>query len=203
MNSETAISQNRINNSLIIWRITALWGFSEAALGGILHAFKIPFTGLFVGSAAVIFISLIAHFSKDDSNSVNKKGTILKATFTVLLIKGFVSPYTPFTAYFAVLLQGFIGELIFSSSKHFKLSTILLGILTLVTSALQKIIILAIVFGNSLWESIDDFAKFILNQFGMNYNSHGFIFELYNNRCVFTHSLNRGNLHRIFCCKFP
>ncbi len=102
-----------------------------------------------------------------------KRGTILKATFTVLIIKGFVSPYTPVTAYLAVLLQGVMGEVLFSSSKHFRLSTVLLGLLTLVTSALQKLIILTIVFGNSLWESIDAFAKFLLNQFGMNYNSHG------------------------------
>ncbi len=171
---ETAISQNRINNSVIIWRLTALWGFSEAVLGGILHAFKIPFSGLFVGSAAVIFISLIAHFAKDDLDSYIRKGVILKATFTVLIIKGFVSPYTPVTAYIAVLFQGFIGEALFSSHKHFKLSAVLLGILTLISSALQKIIILTIVFGNSLWESIDEFAKFILNQFGTNYYSHGF-----------------------------
>ena len=62
-----------------MWRITALWGFSEATLGGILHAFKIPFTGLFVGSAAVIFISLIAHFTNETSNEFAKRGTILKS----------------------------------------------------------------------------------------------------------------------------
>ena len=124
MNSETIIPYNKMNNSIIIWRITALWGFSESALGGILHAFKIPVTGLFVGSAAVIFITLIAYFSHETSDTLLRKGTILKATFTVLIIKGFVSPYTPVTAYFAVLLQGFMGEILFSSSKHFKQSTI-------------------------------------------------------------------------------
>ena len=162
--------ENSVNNSKIIWRITALWGFSEAALGGILHAFKIPFTGLFVGSAAAIFISLIAYFSSSNkSDFITSKGTILKATFTVLIIKGFVSPYTPVTAYFAVLLQGIVGEFLFNSKNHFKIKTIILSIFILTSSALQKIIILTIVFSNSLWESIDTFAKFIFNQFGSSY----------------------------------
>ena len=172
MNLESIITKSKTNNSIVIWRITALWGFSESALGGILHVFKIPVTGLIAGSAAVIFITLIAYFSHETSDTFSRKGIILKATFTVLIIKGFVSPYTPVTAYFAVLLQGFMGEILFSSSKHFKLSTISLGILTLVTSALQKIIILTIVFGNSLWESIDEFSKFVFSQFGMSFYSH-------------------------------
>jgi len=53
---------------LSFFRITALWAFSESAFGGILHAFKIPFRGLFIASAAVLFISLIALFSKNNKN---------------------------------------------------------------------------------------------------------------------------------------
>jgi hypothetical protein len=69
-------------------RVTALWAFSEAALGGVLHALRIPFTGLFIGGAAVIFLSLIAHFS-------SRKTAIIQSTLVVILIKGIVSPYTP------------------------------------------------------------------------------------------------------------
>ncbi|MCK5088079.1 MAG: hypothetical protein KAQ90_11190, partial [Melioribacteraceae bacterium] len=70
---------NRVN------RLTALWAFSEAALGGILHALKIPLTGLFVGGAAVIFISLIAYYSE-------KKHAILRATLLVVIVKFVVAP---------------------------------------------------------------------------------------------------------------
>jgi hypothetical protein len=40
----------------------------------------------------------------------------------------------------------------------------MLGIITLLQSAIQKVIVLTLVFGNTLWESIDIFGNFILNQ---------------------------------------
>jgi hypothetical protein len=107
--------------------ITALWALTEAALGGILHAFRIPFTGLFVNSGAVLFMVLIA-------SATDKKGVILRATFIVMIVKGIVS------------------------------SSILLGAITLLQSAMQKIVILTIVYGNSLWESINVLVNFILDQ---------------------------------------
>jgi len=70
-----------------VLKITALWGFSEAAFGGILHALTIPLRGLFISSAAVLFISLIALFSKNSKE-------ILKATLIVVLIKAVVSPHS-------------------------------------------------------------------------------------------------------------
>jgi len=145
-------------NNIAVWKITALWAFSEAALGGILHAFKIPFRGVFVGGSAAILISLIAYFS-------DSRGTILKSTLLVILIKGLVSPHTPVTAYFAVLIQGTLGEFLFFQKRFFKLSSLLLGILTMIYSSTQKILILTIVFGNTLWESIDEFFSFVIHQF--------------------------------------
>jgi hypothetical protein len=138
-------------------RIIAIWGFSEAALGGILHALKIPLTGMFVGGAAVIFITLLAHYSQ-------KKTTILNAAVTVIVIKAIISPHTPLAAYFAVGLQGLLGYLFFSLVKFQKLAAILLGFFSLLFSSLQKFIILTIVFGNTFWNSIDDFANYILIQ---------------------------------------
>jgi hypothetical protein len=145
-------------NQIAVWKITALWAFSEAALGGILHAFKIPFRGIFVGGSAAILISLIAYFSR-------QKGTVLKSTLLVILIKGIVSPHTPITAYFAVFLQGFLGEILFYNKRFFKISALVLGLLTLLFSSMQKIIILTVIFGNTLWESIDQFANFVVNNF--------------------------------------
>ena len=125
------------------WRLTAMWGFSEAAFGGILHAFKIPFTGIFVGGAAVIFISLIAYYSPN-------KTQIIKSTFVVLLIKGMVSPHTPITAHLAVLMQGLIGQALFYSRSYYKTSAFILGVVTLLLSGMQKIIIVTLVFGNTI-----------------------------------------------------
>ncbi|MCP5062515.1 MAG: hypothetical protein GY936_08635 [Ignavibacteriae bacterium] len=148
------IVENSTTNKNIITRLTILWAFSEAALGGILHAFKIPFTGLVIGGTATIFISLIAYFSES-------RNEIIKATIKVLLVKFVASPYSPLTAYFAVMLQGVLGNLLFYKGFN-RISPILLGFLSLLLSAIQKIFILTLVFGVSLWESINIFFEFIL-----------------------------------------
>jgi hypothetical protein len=135
-----------------VLRITALWAFSEAAFGGILHALTIPLRGLFISSAAVLFISLIALFSKSSKE-------ILKATLIVALIKAVVSPHSPLTAYFAVSLQGVLGFLLFSTKKFYRLSALLLGLFVLFFSGIQKIVVLTILFGNTLWKSLDIFIK--------------------------------------------
>jgi hypothetical protein len=49
----------------MVQRLTALWALSEAAFGGVLHAFQVPFTGLFINASAIIFITLIAYYSKN------------------------------------------------------------------------------------------------------------------------------------------
>ena len=148
------------NPTADVRRLTALWGFSEAAFGGILHALKIPFTGMLLGSAAIIFISLIANASKD-------KTAVLKSTLIVILIKAFVSPYSSITSYFAVLLQGVFGYILFSNIKSQRSAAIMLGFFTMFFSALQKLIVITILFGNSFWESIDVFVNYVLKQIGI------------------------------------
>lgn len=96
-----------LSNSNTITRLILLWAFSESALGGMLHALRIPLTGLFVGGSAVIFISLIAHYS-------DGKSSILKATLIVMIIKFVVAPYTPLPAYFAVFVEGLLGLFFFN-----------------------------------------------------------------------------------------
>ena len=96
-----------VSKETAIYRITTLWAFSECGLGGLMHAFKFPFTGIFVGGLSVLFITLIA------LNSRNLKQDIFKALTIVLLIKLAVSPHSPIAAYFAVSLQAVLGFLIF------------------------------------------------------------------------------------------
>lgn len=154
----------QVNETAAIWKITALWAFSEAALGGVLHAFRVPFRGVFIGGAAAILISLIAFFSKE-------KGIILRSTIIVIIIKGIASPYTPLTAYLAVFLQGIIAEALFFNRKIFKSSAFVLGILVLLFSSTQKLIILTVLFGNTFWDSINKFGNTILSEFITTINS--------------------------------
>ena len=146
------------SQTISVLRITALWAFSESALGGILHALTIPLRGIFINAAAVLFICLIALFSKSSKE-------ILKSTIIVILIKALVSPHSPLTAYFAVGVQGMIGYLVFINKNFFRTSALLLGIITLFFSGIQKIVVLTILFGNNLWKSINIFVKQIANEF--------------------------------------
>lgn len=149
---------NNIQNSGSVDRLIALWALSEGFLGGFLHLAKIPLTGLILGNVAVIIITLIAKFSC-------KNGTILKATLIVLIVKGILSPYTPFTAYIAVALQGISGELLFYKRKSPFVSALLLGILVSLFSSLQRVIFLTIIFGQNLWETIDKFVLYMFDDF--------------------------------------
>ncbi len=163
-NSKISLTKNEVNNSLTVMRITALWAFSESTFGGILHALTIPLRGLFIASAAVLFISLIALSAKSSKE-------IFKSTIIVILIKAIVSPHSPLTAYLAVSLQGLLGVLFFSTKKFYKLSALLLGLSVLLFSGVQKIIVLTILFGNTLWESLDLFIKQISIEL-LNINNH-------------------------------
>ncbi len=141
-----------------VLRITAIWAFSESAFGGILHALTIPLRGIFINAAAVLFISLIALLSKNSKE-------ILKSTLIVILIKALVSPHSPLTAYLAVSIQGIIGYLLFLNKNFFRTSSLLLGLITLLFSGVQKIIVLTVLFGNNLWKSINIFVKQVANEF--------------------------------------
>lgn len=136
---------------LLSAKLTAIWAVSESGLGGVLHAAKIPFSGIFLGSFAIIIISYLAQISS------NKFNEIIKATLIVVAIKVVVSPHSPPMAYVAVLFQGVLGAIIYGSMGLNRMSAILLGGIALLESAFQKILTLTIIFGMDLWESIQQF----------------------------------------------
>lgn len=142
-------------------RYTAIWAFSESIFGGILHAFKIPFTGLFLGGFAVVFLSLIADISKS-------KKEILKVTSVVLLIKFMLSPNTPFTAYLAVFMQGVFAFLAFSFIRNRTIAIFTLSFLSGLWSASQKIVVTTLIFGMNFWYSIDEFTIYLAKIVGLN-----------------------------------
>ncbi|HMK04502.1 MAG TPA: hypothetical protein VK489_09930 [Ferruginibacter sp.] len=146
--------------SVAIQRLTALWAFAESGLGGILHALQIPFTGLIVGGMAVIIISFIAGISERNYKQ------ILKSAVIVLIVKAMVSPHTPFPAYIAVSFQAFLGYALFSILRVNLVSIFLLSTIAMMESAIQKLLILTLFFGRSLWNAADEMMDFIATQFG-------------------------------------
>jgi nucleoside-triphosphatase THEP1/ABC-type thiamin/hydroxymethylpyrimidine transport system permease subunit len=144
-------------NSLTYYRLIALWVLCEAMLGGIIHGLKLPVSGLLVGSCAVICICLLAWY-------VPKKGAILKATIIVAIFKMMLSPQAPPPAYIAVFFQGLLGELLFWKKRFYTLCCILLAVLSLLESGLQRILVLTIVYGNDIWKVINNFINGLTKQ---------------------------------------
>ena len=151
------ISNSPVQAGPIYYRLIALWVLCEAMLGGIIHGLKIPVSGLIVGSCAVICICLIAWY-------VPAKGSIIKATIIVAIFKMMLSPQAPPPAYIAVFFQGLMGELLFWNRRFFRLSCILLAVLGLLESGLQRILVLTIVYGNDLWKVINNFINGLTKQ---------------------------------------
>ncbi len=143
-----------------IQRLTALWAFTESGLGGIMHAFKIPFTGLLVGGMAVIMICLIAEFSEHNYKQ------ILKSLVIVLIVKAMAAPLTPVTAYIAVSFQAVIGFALFSLLRLNYISILLLSVIAMLESAIQKLLVLTLFFGESLWKAMDKMVAFAGKQLG-------------------------------------
>jgi hypothetical protein len=140
------------SHSLIYYRLIALWILCEAMLGSIIFTFKIPVSGLVIGSCAVVCISLIAWY-------VPSKGAILKATLIVAIFKMMLSPQAPPPAYIAVFFQGLMGELLFWNRKYFRMFCVILALLAMTESAFQRVLSITLLYGNDFWTAVNTFLK--------------------------------------------
>jgi hypothetical protein len=138
--------------SFIYYRLIALWVLCEALLGSIIFTFRIPVSGLVIGSCAVVCISLLAWY-------VPAKGAIIKATLIVAIFKMMLSPQAPPPAYIAVFFQGLMGELLFWNRKYFRLFCVILALLAMVESAFQRVVSITIIYGNDFWTAVNGFLK--------------------------------------------
>ena len=125
-----------------------LWILIEAFLGGIIHGFKMPVSGLFVGGSAMMCIILIAHYCP-------AKGSVIKAMVLVAIFKLMLSPHSPAPAYFAVFFQGILGEFLLKRKSFFGMACILFGIITMMESATQRILVLVFLYGSEFWKAVD------------------------------------------------
>lgn len=134
-------------------RLTALWALSEAALGGALHALRLPLTGLLVGGSAVLLVTMIAWVARRQGRSLAR--AMLRATAVVLAVKAAASPHSPPGAYVAVAFQGAAGALLFAALPGVRAPALALGAVVLVESAMQKLFALVFFFGVPLVEATD------------------------------------------------
>jgi hypothetical protein len=148
------------NYSSLYIKLIALWVVCEAMIGGIIHGLKLPFSGLIVGGAAVVCITMIGYY-------IPAKGAILRATIIVAIFKMTLSPQAPATAYIAVFFQGFVGQLLFSGKRFFRIRAISLGALALAESAVQRILVLTLVYGTTFWKAVNEFMAKVIHQKGV------------------------------------
>lgn len=158
MNVATLSNEQR---TLAVQRLTALWAFTESGLGGVLHALKLPFTGLMVGGLAIILITFIAYFSN------GKYKNVLQSLLIVLIIKAAVSPHTPFPAYVAVSFQSIAGFIIYSLLRINFLSILFFSLAAMLQSAVQKLLILTFFFGATFWKAANEMGNYIAKQFSL------------------------------------
>ncbi|HMW66821.1 MAG TPA: hypothetical protein PKC82_07815, partial [Chitinophagaceae bacterium] len=155
-------------SEVIYYRLIALWVLCEALLGSIIFTFRIPVSGLVIGSCAISCISLIAWYYP-------VKGAIIKATIIVAIFKMMLTPQALPTAYIAVFFQGLMGELLFWNRKNYKLACITFALLALLESALQRILILTIVYGNDIWTVFNKFVQKLMGAASITNYSYLFI----------------------------
>ena len=135
-------------------RLVALWGLSEAFLGGILHALKLPLTGLLVGGASLVLIVLLGQ--------AGRRGTVLRGLLVVLSIKALLSPQSPPTAYLAVAFQGVLGELLAGGRAWPRLRGAVLGAVTMLESAGQQLFVLWLLYQKPLAVAFNAFLNKLL-----------------------------------------
>lgn len=156
LNYKEKLSSDSFSALSKVNKATAIWAFSESTLGGLLHALKFPFRGMIISSSAIILIGVIAKY-------LEKRGQIIKSTIQVILIKAAISPHSPKISYLSLLLQGLFGE-VFLYPKKFRLAlSICFGITVSLFNGFQKIFVLTIIYGNTLWKTINDFFNYIVN----------------------------------------
>lgn len=146
-------------NISLYYKLISLWIVVEAFLGGIIHTFSLPISGLIVASGAVVCLCLIAFYC-------NSKKAILQATILVAICKAILSPQAPPTAYLAVFFQGLLAQILFINTKYFATKCTVLAVLSLVESGFQKIIVLMVLYGNNFFDALNKFISKILHTTG-------------------------------------
>ncbi len=144
-------------------RLLAAWGAAEGYLGGILHALKLPVTGLLIGSTAVAILTRLARLAE------RRPGDLLRATGVVAVVKALLSPHAPAMAYVAVGFQGVAAEAVFlgSGPRPARVRAVILGALALAESAAQKLLVLTIWLGRGFWVAVDEFLVDFATRFGL------------------------------------
>lgn len=141
-------------------KITTAWAASEGGLGGVLHAARLPITGIVVGGISATLLSMLAATSGTQGRWPHwyLAPTLFRAMAVVQAAKFAVAPHSPPGAYFAVATQCTVAACLHTFLPWHRLAAFLTGFLSVVLSAVQKVLILWLLFGTALAIAIDQFV---------------------------------------------
>jgi len=153
-------AERTMNDPNRFYRITALWVISETFVGGVLHAVRMPLTGIVLAGLAVFWMCLLRH-------QTGRAESILRALVLVMIFKMLLSPHAPLGAFLSVGLQGLAGYLVFRFVPGFRVGAYALALFAYVQSALMRVVTLTVIFGMGFWEAVDVFVAQILAPTGV------------------------------------
>jgi len=149
-----------MNDPNRFYRITALWVISETFVGGILHAVRMPLTGIVLAGLAVFWMCLLRH-------QTGRAESILRALVLVMIFKMLLSPHAPIGAFLSVGLQGLAGYLVFRFIPRFSVGAYTLALFAYLQSAFMRLVTLTVIFGMGFWDAVDVFVAQILAPTGV------------------------------------
>lgn len=117
-----------------------LWGLNEITLGTFLKSFRIPFSGAILSSIAAIIICVSSFLNY-------KKGTIILTGVVAAVIKLSFLVNFLFGPIIAIILEGFIGEIIYRLIKNSLMRCLLTGIFLGLYSIIHLVVTNIIIFG--------------------------------------------------------
>src|SRR5690606_7311981 len=94
----------------------------------------------------------------------DKWRTVMSSLLIVLIIKALVSPHSSPTAYVAVAFQGVTGALIYRTVPGLLPGSLIFFTLGQLESAMQRLIMLTLIYGQSLWEAVDIWGRWVADK---------------------------------------
>src|SRR5690606_134449 len=152
----------RKNDIILTALFGTLWGVIELSLGTVLHASKLPFRGTMLTIVAVVLISVSRSF-------ITYKGSVIAISSVAASLKLITIPGFNITPFIAIMVEGIIGELVFSVLSYNFISALITGSLILLYTLIHSFVMQGVFFGFSIYNVYLD----IINSIGKSINYKG------------------------------
>jgi len=152
----------RKNDIILTALFGALWGVIELSLGTVLHASKLPFRGTILTIVAVVLISVSRSF-------ITYKGSVIAISSVAASLKLITIPGFNITPFIAIIVEGIIGELVFTVLSYNFISSLITGSLILIYTLIHSFVMQGVFFGFNIYNVYID----IINSIGKSINYKG------------------------------